>query len=164
MTGDALTDSDDKTGLWAGRLLLGLLALLSVAFILSGGFFYGWVVADYLQYDSPFTGLQMLGWMLGLFAAGTVSIGLLLAGVLFRLMPWPRAPLASLGLAVTAVAFVILTYVVFSDTGHGSDSIEVVALRGACIIYLFLIALPPFLHWVKAKPQPVIPPAPKAGP
>jgi hypothetical protein len=163
MPGDALTDNDDKTGLWAGRLLLGLLALLSAAFMVSGGFFYGWVVADYLQYDSPFTGLQMLGWMLGLFAAGVVSVGLLLAGVLFRLMPWSRAPLASLALAMTAVGFVILTYLVFSDTGHGGDSIEVVVLRGVCIIYLFVIALPPFLHWVKAKPEPVASQTPRTG-
>lgn len=158
-----MTTTDDKTGLWAGRILLGLLALLSLACILSGGFFYGWVVSDYLQDDKPFAGLQMLGWILGLLAAGVVSVGMLLAGVLFRLMPWSRAPLASLGLAILAVSFVMLTYLVFSDTGNGGNSIEVVALRGVCIVYLFLIALPPFLHWLRAKPTPAIPQTPEAG-
>jgi hypothetical protein len=157
-------NTDDKTGPWAGRILLGLLALLSAACVMSGGFFYVWIVADYLQHHSPFVGLQMLGWMLGLFSAGVISAGLLLAGVLLRLLPWPRAPLASLGLAIAAVAFVILTCLVFSDTGNGGDSIEVVVLHGVCILYLFLIALPPFLHWLKAKPEPIVPQAPRAGP
>ena len=158
-----MTDTNDTTGFGAGRILLGLLALASLTCILPGGFFYAWIVADYLLSDSPFVGLQMLGWMMGLFAAGIISLGLLLAGVLFRLMPWSRAPLASLALAVTAVAFVIATYLVFSDTGHGSESIEVVALRSVCIAYLFMIALPPFLHWLKAKPAPVVVRTPPAG-
>lgn len=154
----------DRTNLWAGRILLGVLALLSLALVVSGGFFYAWIVADYLEDGSPFTGLQMLGWMLGLLAAGVVSVGLVLAGVLFRLVPWSRAPLASLGLAMTSVAFVILTYLVFSDTGNGRDSIEILALRGACIMNLLLVALPPFLHWVRAKPKPVASHPPQAMP
>lgn len=143
-----MTDTDDKTGLRAGKILLSVLAVLSIVLILSGGFFYVWIVADYLQDDSPFVGLQMLGWIFGLFSAGVISLGLLLAGVLFRLMSRPRA---SLGLAIAAIAFVIVTYLVFSDISE-SDRVERMILQGACILYLFLIALPPFLHWVRAKP------------
>ena len=146
------------TGLWAGRLLLGLLAALSLACILSGGILYGWIVTDYLAGVGPFIGLQLLGWMIRLVAAAVVSVGLLIAGIVLRLVSWSHAPLASLGLAIIAVAFVMLTYLVFSDTGNGNDSFEVVALQGACILCLILIALPPFLHWARAKPVPSQPP------
>lgn len=154
--GDVLTDTDDKTTFRAGRILLGVLALLSAICIISGGFFYAWIVADYLQDDSPFVGLQKLGWVFGLFSACVISIGLLLAGMLFRLMPRPRAPRASLCLAIAALAFLIVTYMVFSDLGDDSDRVEIVGLQGACVLYLFLIALPPFLHWWKAKPRSVM--------
>lgn len=158
-----MADTNETTGVWAGRIALGLLAALSLACIITGGIFYGWVVGDYLQDDSPFVGLQMLGWILGLMAAGVVMAGFLLAGLVFRFLPWQQAPLASLGLSIVAVLFIIATYLVFSDTGHGGDSIEVVLLQGACILCLIIVALPPFLHWARAKPMPVTIEPPGAG-
>lgn len=158
-----MADTNETTGVWVGRIALGLLAVLSLACIVTGGIFYFWVVGDYLQDDSPFVGLQMLGWILGLMAAGVVMAGFLLAGLLFRFLPWSHAPLASLILSIVSVFFVIATYLVFSDTGNGDNSIEVVLLQGACIVCLIVVALPPFLHWARAKPKPVAVDPPGAG-
>jgi len=150
-----VAETNDVPASLAKWIMLAVLAAASLACIIAGGIFYGWVVADYLHYDSPFTGLQMLGWILGLMAAGVVMAGFLLAGVLFRFLPWPHAPLASLFLAVLSVLFIIATYLVFSDTGNGSDSIEVFVLKACCIMMLPVVALPPFLHWWNAKPSTV---------
>lgn len=159
-----MNDNEDTMGLWAGRVVLGLLALSSLACILSGGFFYVWIVAEYLEDGGPWTGLQMIAWLIGLVAAGVVALGFVIGGIALRLFPSPQAPLASLGLAIVAVGFVIVTYLVFSDTGHGSDSIEVVVLQGLCLVYLPLVPLPPFLHWLRARPDTAAPRPPRTTP
>ena len=160
--GRDLANDNDTAGAWAGWLVLGLLATMSAIFILPAGFLYIWILADYLQAGKPFEGLNMIGWVAGVICAGLIGAGLILPGIMFRLMAWPRAPLASLVLAVLSVLFVMLTYVVYSDTGNGSDSIEVVMLQAGCIIGLLVVALPPFLHWSMAKPKPALP-APQSG-
>jgi hypothetical protein len=146
-----MADDIRETFDWLRWSVLGLLALLSLACIGAGGFLYVWIVADWLQSHSSFSGLQMIGWMAGLIAAAVVGVGFLFAGLFLRFLQWPHAPLASLLLAVFSAGFIIVTYQVFSDTGNGSDSIEVVLLQGACIAGLFAIALPPFLHWLLAR-------------
>lgn len=150
--GNAVTEADGRKGFRAGPVLLGLLAFLAIACIASGAFFYIWIVVDYLADASPFVGLQMLGWIFGMFSAGVISAGLLLAGLLFRLMPWRLAPRASLCLAIAAVIFLVITYLVFSDIDKAQEHAELLILQGASVLYPFLIALPPFLHWLRARP------------
>ncbi|MGV3552954.1 hypothetical protein [Rhizobium sp.] len=148
-----MTDITETTGI---RVWHVLLALLSLALMLAGGIFYVWVVIDYLEDDSPFVDLQMLGWMFGLFSAGTASIGLLLAGVLLRLIPWRNAPRASLAVAIVSLILTAITYWVFSDLDHARYGTELLILRAACILHVLIIALPPFLHWLKAGRAPAI--------
>jgi hypothetical protein len=161
MGGHDLAYEHDTAGLWAARLVLGLLAILSLVCIAPAGFLYIWIVADYLQAGRPFSGINMIGWVFGLICAASIGAGVILAGVMLRLMAWSRAPLASLGLAVVSVLFIMLTYFVFSDTGNGSDSIDIVMLQAGCILGLLVAALPPFLHWSMARPKPALP-APQA--
>jgi hypothetical protein len=64
-----------------------------------------------------------------------------------------RWPLASLSLAILSAGFLIATFLIYSRTGNGADSFEVVLLQGLCILGLFILSLPPFLHWWFAKPK-----------
>ena len=155
--GRDVANYNDTAGAWAGWLVLGLLGTLSAIFILPAGFLYIWILADYLQAAKPFEGLNMIGWIAGVICAALIGTGLIVPGIMFRLMAWRRAPLASLVLAIISVLFVMLTYVVYSDTANGSDSIEVVMLQAGCIIGLLVVALPPFLHWSMAKTKPALP-------
>ena len=143
--------TNETAGVWLGRIALAVLGILSLICIFTGGIFYGWIVSDWMQSGTPFSGLQMLGWVLGLIAAGGVCAGLLLAGIAFRFLAWRHAPRASLVLAAISVLFIIATYAIFSDTGRSDDSIEVVFLQALCILCLFVVSLPPFLHWLLAR-------------
>lgn len=150
-----MNDGTEGRYTWVGLTLLGLLALLSLACIAVGGIFYIWIFIDWSQGSSGFTGLQMIGWLFGLIAAAVIGLGLMLAGLLLRFPRWHHAPLASLALAVLSTGLIIMTYLVYSDTGNGPDSIEVVLLQAGCIVALFVVPLPLFLHWLQAKRSPV---------
>jgi hypothetical protein len=143
-------DIEDRIS-WVRWVGLGVLGVLSLACIVTGGIFYGWIFADWMQGSGGFRGLQMIGWLVGLAAAAVIGAGLVFAGLFLRFLPWVHAPLASLLLAVVSAGFILFTYLVYSDTGNGGDSIEVVLLQAGCIIGLFIGPLPPFLHWLLAK-------------
>jgi hypothetical protein len=149
-----VADATDTAGIWAGRVALGIFAMLSlVCVILGGGVFGASVEAWYESHD----GLKdLLSWIFGLTGAAVVASGLLFAGLAFRFMRWGGAPMLSLLLSILSAGFVIFTYSVFSKTGHPDDSIEIVFLRGMCIVLLLIVALPPFLHWLLARRKPAL--------
>lgn len=139
-------DSTDKTGIWAGRAAFAIFALLGLACLALGGSVFTASVSAW--YDGGDGLKDMLSWIFGLVAAVVVAAGLLFAGLALRFMRWGGAPKASLLLSILSAGFVILTYWIFSKTGNPSDSIEVVILQGICILLLFVVSLPPFLHWL----------------
>lgn len=121
------TDTEGSPN-WIGWIMMALLALLGLACIVSGGIFYVWIFADWLQGSGGFTGLQVIGWIVGLIAAAVIGVGLALAGLFLRFLSWAHAPLASLVLSIVSTGFILMTYLVYSDTGHETDSIEIVLL------------------------------------
>ncbi|MDB5522678.1 MAG: hypothetical protein JWM58_441 [Rhizobium sp.] len=149
-----MTENNVGTGVWLIRILFGLWALVSIACIMTGGSAWGYGIARWAEDHYLFKGWGMIDWIVGLFGGGIVAAGLLLAGFFFRFLSWNKAPLASLGLAVVSVAFLIATFLIYSQTGNADDSNEVVLLQGICILGLFVLALPPFLHWMLARPRP----------
>jgi hypothetical protein len=154
--------SKDAVGTSVRWILLAVLGVVGLGLLAPGGFVYLTVVGEWADRSNGFTGIEgAIGWLFGLCAAAAIAAGLIIAGVMLRLMQWNRAPLASLCLAVLSVGFIIGTYFVFSDTNTTDNSIEVVFLQGCCIVSLLAVALPPFLHWVMTKPQPTITETPK---
>jgi hypothetical protein len=148
-----MTESGVAPTDWPRVIVVGILGLIGVAAIVAGSILYFWIIADYIEAGAvPFAGFQLLGWIVGLISAGVMAVGLIILGVALRLIDWRNAPRASLVLAIVSVLLDMLTYGVFSNTGHGPNSVEIVLLQGACILALFLVPLPPFLHWLWAKP------------
>lgn len=136
--------------------------MAGLALLVPGAFVYLTVVGEWADRSTGFSGIDgAVGWLFGLCAAAAIAVALIIAGIMLRLAHWRRAPLASLCLAVLSVAFIIATYIVFSDTDTTDDSIEIVLLQGCCIVALLAVALPPFLHWVTTKPQPTLTETPK---
>jgi hypothetical protein len=152
---------NDRTGIWAGRFIIGLLMVLSLACIIPGGFLYGWVISEELVFDAPFIELQLFGWTLGLLSSALIGVGLFIAGIALRLSDAPQARLASLILSLLALGFIILTYAIFSET-YGFEGPRDM-LRIGCIVYLLVVVAPPFLHWSSAPPATPSSPPPGEG-
>jgi hypothetical protein len=163
--GASLADSGrsgDAVGTSARWILLAVLGIAGLGLLIPGGLVYLTVIGEWADSSNGFSGIEgAIGWLFGLCAAAAIAAGLIIAGVMLRLAHWDRSPLGSLCLAVLSVGFIIGTYFVFSDTNTTENSIEVVFLQGCCIVALLTVALPPFLHWVMAKPQPAITETPK---
>ena len=148
-----MDQSEDKVGSGARVILVAVLAFFALGLVLPGAAVYLTVVEDWANDPRGFYGIEgAIGWLFGVIAAGAIAIGLILAGIMLRVLRWRRAPLASLVLSILAAGFVIATYLVFSDTNTTPDSIEIVFLQAASLAMLVLAALPPFLHWAMAKP------------
>lgn len=149
-----MAENQDKVGSWARIILLAFLGFLALVFLLPGAFVYQTVVADWMNAPRGFDGIDgAVNWLFGVISAGSVSAGLIIVGIILRLVHWRKAPFASLALTAASTGFIIATYLIFSDTGTAPDSIEVMFLQGCCILLLLLVALPPFLHWAMAKPE-----------
>jgi hypothetical protein len=154
--GSNVAQGTDTAGIWAGRVALGIFAMLSLICIILGGSVFGASVEAWYQSHD---GLQdLLSWIFGLAGAAVVAAGLLFAGLAFRFMRWNGAPMLSLLLSILSAGFVIFTYSVFSTTGNPDDSIEIVFLQGICIVLLLVVALLPFLHWLLARRKPAVAP------
>lgn len=159
-----MAETNDVPASLAKWILLAVLAVIGLGLIVPAATVYMMVVSEWADSSHGFHGIDgAVGWLFGLCAAAAIAAGLLVLGIMIRLLHWPWAPLASLGLAVVSTGFIIATYLVFSDTGNGSDSIEVFVLMVCCIILLLAVALPPFLHWALAKPKPVVAEPPRVG-
>lgn len=148
-----MDENRDRVGSVARVILLAILAFFALGLALPGAAVYLTVVDDWASSPRGFYGIEgAIGWLFGIVAAGAIAIGLILGGIILRVVRWKRAPLASLFLSILAAGFVIATYLVFSDTNTTPDSIEIVFLQAASLVMLVLVALPPFLHWAMAKP------------
>lgn len=147
-----MEDNHDRAGSVARIVLLGVLCFFALGLAIPGGIVYLTVVNEWAASSHGFYGIEgAVGWVLGVCAASAVAAGLIIGGIALRLLPWRRSPLASLVLAILSTGFILGTYLVFSDT-NTSLEIEVFLLRVFCIVMLFVVALPPFLHWAMAKP------------
>jgi hypothetical protein len=150
-----MDDSNDRVGSAARIVLLGVLLFFALGLALPGGVVYLTVVDEWAASSRGFYGIEgAVGWLFGVCAAAAVAVGLIIGGIVIRLLLWRHGPLASLVLSILSTGFIIATYLVFSDTNTSPDSIEVVLLRVFCLAMLVLVALPPFLHWAMAKPVP----------
>lgn len=143
----------DNVGQVARIILLVILTLLGLGTALPGAAVYLTVIDEWAHSPRGFQGIDgAVGWVFGILSAGAIALGLILGGIMLRVLTWKHAPLASLGLSILSVAFVITTYLVFSDTNSTDSSVEIVFLQAACLAMLVLVSLPPFLHWAMAKP------------
>lgn len=148
-----MDQGEDKVGSAARVILLAVLAFFALGLALPGAAVYLTVIDEWSHSPRGFHSIEgAIGWLFGIIATGAIAIGLILAGIMLRVLRWQRAPLASLVLSIVAVGFVIVTYLVFSDTDTTPNSIEIVFLQAASLAMLVLVALPPFLHWAMAKP------------
>ena len=146
--------NEDKVGTGAKIVVLVVLGIVALVFALPGATVYWAVVEDWAGDPRGFHDIDgAINWLFGVCATGAIAAGIIIIGVMLRLLRWRRAPLASLALSVLSTAFIIATYLIFSDTNTSPDSIEVVFLQGCCIVLLLLVALPPFLHWAMNKPE-----------
>ena len=144
---------ETKTGQrWLIWTLLGLMAGISLALAGAGGTLWVDAVGTWSDHDYLFSGWQMLDWFFGLIGAAMVGIGLLVAGLVLRFVPWARASLASLVLSIVALVFNLGTYGIFSRIQSGLHSLDLLILQSGCVLGLFIVVLPPFLHWLHAKP------------
>lgn len=154
-----MDENQDRVGSVARVILLAVLAFFALGLALPGAAVYLSVVDEWAGSSRGFYGIEgAIGWLFGMIAAAAIAAGLILGGIFLRVLRWSRAPLASLLLSILGAAFVIATYLVFSDTNTTPDSIEIVLLQAASLAMLVLVALPPFLHWAMTKPA--IVPAP----
>lgn len=152
--GQDMTLNEDKVGTGAKIVLLVVLGIVALVLALPGAIVYGAVVEDWAGDPRGFHDIDgAINWLFGICATGAIAAGLIIIGVMLRLLRWRQAPLASLALSVSSTAFIIATYLIFSDTNTTPGSIEVVFLQGCCIVLLLLVALPPFLHWAMSKPE-----------
>ncbi|MDB5551672.1 MAG: hypothetical protein JWL86_1656 [Rhizobium sp.] len=159
-----MPETNDVPASLAKWILLAVLAVISLGLIVPAATIYMIVVGEWADSASGFHGIDgAVGWLFGLCSAAAIGAGLLIAGIMIRMLHSQWAPLASLGLAIVSAGFIIATYLVFSDTGNGSDSIEVFFLMVCSVVSMLVVALPPFLHWALAKPKPVIIEPPRAG-
>lgn len=151
--GQDMADNQDRVGTGARIALLVILGVVALVVLIPGITVYWMVIEDWAADGRGFHDIDgAINWFFGVCAAIAIAAGLIIVGVMLRLLSWRRATLASLVLSIASVGFIIATYWVFSDTNTSSDSIEVVILQGCCIVMLLLVALPPFLHWALAKP------------
>jgi hypothetical protein len=155
-------DTEEKVGT-ARMIALILLAIASLACLIAGGTPYAMAIETWVDKGYIFQGFELIDWLVGLIGAAIVAAGLLLAGIVLRLLRWRHASFASLLLSAVSAAFLVATFVIYSQTGHGENSIEVVLLQALCIVGLFVIALPPFLHWLFAKRRPATADLPKVS-
>jgi hypothetical protein len=142
----------------AGKIALGVLVVFSLACILTGGTPYVMAIQSWAEHDHLFTGFLLIDWLVGLLGGAVIAVGLLIAGLVLRFLRWNRAPLASLMLSIMSTSFILTTFLIYSMTGNADDSVEVVVLQALCILGLFVIPLPQFLHWLLARRK--IAPAP----
>ena len=158
-----MAEHQDKVGSGARIALLVILGIVALTLIAPGATVYWIVVEDWAGDASGFHDIDgAINWLFGICATGAIAAGIVVIGIMLRVVRWKQAPLASLVLAVLSTGFIIATYLIFSETNTTPVSIEVVFLQGCCILLLLLVALPPFLHWAMAKPESFpVPPEPR---
>jgi hypothetical protein len=142
-----MTQQNTSASGWLIWMLFGLMALVSIACIGTGGTACGYAIQTWAEHDHLFSGWGMLDWLVGLLGAGLVGVGLLIAGFIFRFIKWDKAPIASLCLSIVSTACILGVYAIFSQTNNSSDSVDMLILQAGSILSLFIVALPPFLHW-----------------
>lgn len=151
-----MTQHNSTGSPWLIWILFGLMGLVSLACIGTGGTAWAYGVQTWAQHDYLFSGWQMLDWFIGLLGAALVGVGLLISGFFFRFVRWPKAHLASLALSIMNLAFILVTYAIYSQTSDGLSSPEKLMLQAGCILGLFVVVLPPFLHWFLARQRPQV--------
>lgn len=153
-------DSEDqRADRLAGWILTAIFTGLGLFMIAVAATIYLPIVTYLLDDTRAFTRLEgMIGWTIGLAAAGAIALGLLLVALGIRFAPWHAAPMANLILSIIAIGFTFGTYYVFADIDASDDSIGMILLQAFCVITLLAVALPPFLHWAWAKPARALPP------
>jgi hypothetical protein len=130
------------------RIALGVVFLLPG---LCGGVFYGAALGEWLSNGLHFAGGENFTAVFVIFAAPSILLSVVLLGILARFAVWRHAPRASLVLAIVATITVILGYgMLYDDMASGSAGDGFVAIFTA-IVLLGISALPPFLHWWRAR-------------
>ena len=148
-----MAENQDRVGTGARIAVLAVLGIVALTVLIPGVTVYWMAIEDWAADGRGFHDIAgAINWVFGVCAAVAVAAGLVVIGVMLRLLPWQGAKPASLALSILSVAFVIATFWIFSDTDTSSDSIEIIFLQACCIGMLLLAALPPFLHWALAKP------------
>ena len=145
-----MAEETNTRRIWLIRSLFAFMAVASLACIATGAVFYGISFEQWIEYDDNFKGWGMIAWIMGLIGAGIIHAGLLIAGFFFRFLPWDAAPRASLVLAGFSAIYILFTYVTLSSPFDSDEELESAAMIGAGIISLFVLSLPPFLHWLAA--------------
>jgi hypothetical protein len=130
------------------RIALGVIFLLPG---LCGGVFYGVALGEWLSNGLHFAGGENFTAVFVIIAGPSILLSVVLLGILARFAAWKQAPVASLVLAIIATLTIIFGYgMLYNDMASGSASDEIVAILTA-IALLGICAVPPFLHWWKAR-------------
>jgi hypothetical protein len=93
-------------------------------------------------------------WLMPVFLIGAQSFicfSVLTIGIILRYARWQRAPLASVVLAILAAVVIVIGYQLMLDCLQPDDSEDRQLALVFSIVGLIVIAVPPFLHWWKAK-------------
>lgn len=128
-----------------------LRTLLSVLLLMPGVFglvvlvaMAGLWVAEGFRYEA-----EAAPWMLLYIVPSAILIQftVLTVGVVLRYARWPRAPVASLVLAITSVVTIVLAYLLLLSCVTPDDTETPVVALVVAIAAIGLVAGPPFLHW-----------------
>lgn len=128
-------------------IMLGVLTLVSLAATGFGAYALLAAVGTWVTHDYLFSGWSMLDWFLGLVGAAIAGAGLMLLGMLLRFVGWKHAPLASLVLSIFSTLCILAIYAIFSQVPSGIYELDTMLLQIGCFLAVFLVPLPPFLHW-----------------
>jgi hypothetical protein len=77
-------------------------------------------------------------------------------GIVLRFLRWERAPLLSLALAIISTLFILATYEVYTSLDGALAPIEIFVVQVLAFVCLFVMPLPPFLHWLRAGRRPAL--------
>lgn len=142
------TTGERRTG-WLGGTVGVILVIMGLICLSVGGTPFSFVLSEWIAHGYVFENIEMaFDWVFGLIGAGIIALGLVFFGIFLRIVRWP---VGSLLLSIIAAGFLLATFLIYSRTGNPPDSIEIVILEGLCILGLFVVALPPFLHWLLAR-------------
>jgi hypothetical protein len=148
-----MAEQSTERGTWLIWMLFGIMGAISLACIGTGGSAWGYAIMTWIEHDYLFSGWGMLDWFVGLLGATLVGVGLLIAGFFFRFIQWRRAQAGSLAVSILSLAFILGTYAIFSQTQDGINTVDIIILQAGCLLGLFIVVLPPFLHWYMVRPQ-----------
>jgi hypothetical protein len=117
-----------------------------------GLFGFGFVLGDWLYEGFRFQQSDL--WIMPVVVIGAESFicfSVLTVGVVLRYARWKRAPVVSLVLAILAAVVIVLGYQLILDCLPADDGDDRMTALIFSILGLLIIAVPPLLHWWKAK-------------